>query len=66
MHISIGKREFASGAEAVAYYLKGGFSRVEDDETSEGVIVMDDGINIVRIQHTALLLWVATEHWVED
>jgi hypothetical protein len=52
-------REFASGAEAMAHYVRLGFTR--DEETYDSAIVMDDGICVVRIEHKGMLDWVATE-----
>ena len=68
MQVTTQKRQFASGAEAVAHYYRRGFSRVAmgAEELPEGIILMDDGINIVRIKRQDPLKWVATEHWVED
>lgn len=50
--------KFASGVEAIAYFLKQGFTTV--DENANGVRVMDDGINVVRIEQVAFLEWKAT------
>lgn len=55
---------FASGAEAVAYFFERGFTTVEDGAT--GVRVMDDGVNVVRIEHLGLLEWKATILSLED
>ena len=50
--------KFASGVEAIAYFLKQGFTTV--DENANGVRVMDDGINVVRIEQVGFLEWKAT------
>ena len=49
---------FASGVEAIVYFLKRGFTTV--DEKSGKVRVMDDGINVVRIEQVGFLEWKAT------
>jgi hypothetical protein len=49
---------FASGVEAIAHFLKQGFTTV--DEKSNGVRVMDDGIRVVRIEQVGFLEWKAT------
>ena len=51
--------KFASGVEAIAYFLKQGFTTV-DESSSSTVRVMDDGINVVRIEQVAFLEWKAT------
>ena len=49
---------FASGVEAIAHFLKQGFTTV--DEKSNGVRVMDDGIRVVRVEQVGFLEWKAT------
>jgi len=50
---------FASGVEAIAHFLKQGFTTV--DESSNGTVrVMDDGIRVVRIEQVGFLEWKAT------